>query len=175
MEVDHADGDARPEILVETDASGEKAIAAMKLDGSVLWEAMLDKDQIGPTCTGSWRWSFVGFSDIDPTPGMETVFAWYDPSGSDCGVTVTGTAAHEAPPQGGEGDAIAWLSFHPDPVRRGATLRFRLARPGRVSLAITDVRGRLVRSLGSGRLAEGWQELPWDGLDDEGRPIASGM
>jgi choice-of-anchor B domain-containing protein len=45
----------------------------------------------------------------------------------------------------------------------------------RIRLSVYDVQGRSVRRLADGSLAAGRHELPWDGRDDGGRPLASGI
>jgi flagellar hook assembly protein FlgD len=45
----------------------------------------------------------------------------------------------------------------------------------RVELAIFDVHGRLVRQMDSGSKTAGVHETRWDGRDNRGRPVASGV
>lgn len=63
----------------------------------------------------------------------------------------------------------------PNPFNAGTTIRFQLAQTEVVSLGIYDVQGQLVRLLWSGSLAAGESELSWDGRDDAGRQVASGI
>jgi flagellar hook assembly protein FlgD len=46
---------------------------------------------------------------------------------------------------------------------------------GAVSLRIYDVGGRLVRTLVEGTLPAGEKSVVWDGRDDTGRPVGSGV
>ncbi len=64
---------------------------------------------------------------------------------------------------------------YPNPFNGVTEVRFSLARPGRASLCVVDVRGRVVRWLGSGRWAAGPHALRWDGRDDRGEPLPSGV
>ena len=45
----------------------------------------------------------------------------------------------------------------------------------RVTLDVFDQRGRRVRSLFGDAAAVGWQEAVWDGRNEAGRPMASGV
>lgn len=63
----------------------------------------------------------------------------------------------------------------PNPFNPRTMLRFELARPGEVQLRILDARGRVVEVLRPGRLEEGAHELPWNGTDLRGMPVASGV
>lgn len=67
------------------------------------------------------------------------------------------------------------LSAQPNPFNPKTTLRFALAAPATVELAICDVSGRRLRTLLSGRLLAGEQRLDWDGRDEAGRELPSGV
>lgn len=47
--------------------------------------------------------------------------------------------------------------------------------PGTAEVALFDLQGRLVRTLASGPYAAGVQTVEWDGRDDGGRPVGSGV
>lgn len=62
------------------------------------------------------------------------------------------------------------------PFGSGRSLRFALPRSGPVGLKVYNVAGQCVRTLAAGLpLAEGPQELIWDGRDDGGRWSTSGV
>jgi hypothetical protein len=64
----------------------------------------------------------------------------------------------------------------PNPFNPRTELRFELARPGSVRLAVYDTRGRLVRMLVRERaLDTGLHAVVWDGIDRNHRPTASGV
>ena len=42
-------------------------------------------------------------------------------------------------------------------------------------MAIYDVRGQRIRTLHDGTLVAGFHEMPWNGRDDTGRDVASGV
>jgi hypothetical protein len=63
----------------------------------------------------------------------------------------------------------------PNPFNPTTTLRIDLARASFAVWRIYDVRGRLVRELHRGDLAAGPHSRVWDGTDDRGRPVASGV
>lgn len=64
---------------------------------------------------------------------------------------------------------------HPNPASGQAVIEFGLHRPESVTLQIFDIRGRLIRTLQSGPKPAGYAQERWDGLDDGGRPVASGI
>lgn len=63
----------------------------------------------------------------------------------------------------------------PNPFTIGTTLDFRLERSMSVSLDIFDSSGRRVANLLSGERASGDQSVGWDGRDDQGHALPSGI
>jgi hypothetical protein len=63
----------------------------------------------------------------------------------------------------------------PNPFRGATAIRFALPTPGDHSLVIFDVAGRRVRSLSSGAAEAGPHVVRWEGRDDEGRFVPSGV
>lgn len=67
------------------------------------------------------------------------------------------------------------LSCYPNPCNPSATIRFALPAAGRARLAIYDARGRLVRTLVDEALAEGAHAVVWNGTDESGGRVGSGV
>ena len=63
----------------------------------------------------------------------------------------------------------------PNPFNPTTAIRFTIANAARVDLVVYDVRGARVRTLVSGEKPAGQQTVYWDGRDDAGRPVASGV
>lgn len=70
---------------------------------------------------------------------------------------------------------ISLLPNYPNPFNPSTTLRFELQRRSQVILQITDVAGRHVRTLVNEARSAGLHEVKWDGRDDAGNPVASGV
>lgn len=66
-------------------------------------------------------------------------------------------------------------SVYPNPFNPSTTVAFELTAPGRVSVKVFDVSGRLVKTLADNSFADGAHELHWDGFDDRGARVASGI
>lgn len=64
---------------------------------------------------------------------------------------------------------------YPNPFNPETSVPFSLPQSGRTRLAVYDVAGRLVRILVDGVLPAGGHHARWDGLDDTGRAVASGV
>lgn len=76
---------------------------------------------------------------------------------------------------GGTPAALATLAAYPNPFNPMTNIRCDLARPGRVRADVFDARGRLLRRLLDETRAAGVIEVAWDGRDDGGRVLASGL
>jgi hypothetical protein len=63
----------------------------------------------------------------------------------------------------------------PNPVNGSSTIRFELEQPSRARLRIFDAAGRLVRELADEMVTAGSHTRVWDGRDDQGRDVASGI
>lgn len=63
----------------------------------------------------------------------------------------------------------------PNPFNPVTEIRFNLAMPGRARLEVLDAQGRRLRTLAAGEFGAGQQVFQWDGRDEAGRPVASGM
>jgi len=63
----------------------------------------------------------------------------------------------------------------PNPFNPRTTVAFEIEGDGPAHLSVFDLRGALVRRLHRGELPAGRHEIVWDGLDDRGRSVASGV
>jgi hypothetical protein len=67
-------------------------------------------------------------------------------------------------------------SVTPNPMNPGGLLTFRTTRAGPIRVRLFDLNGRSVRMLlNRPSVSPGYQEVRLDGLDDRGRPLASGI
>ncbi|HPN40962.1 MAG TPA: S8 family serine peptidase [Candidatus Cloacimonadota bacterium] len=71
--------------------------------------------------------------------------------------------------------ADALIGNYPNPFNPSTTISFSLAQSGPVSLEIFNQKGQKVRDLSSGNLPAGEHQLVWNGKDDSGRPVSSGV
>jgi len=63
----------------------------------------------------------------------------------------------------------------PNPFRGHTTLRFALPKATKVTLEIYDHTGRRVRTLVNTELSAGYHTATWNGTDDHGRKLSSGL
>jgi FlgD Ig-like domain len=116
----------------------------------------------------------TGFGDVGPAGGWYKLSA-IDAHGNESLFAVLGPGGTLAVPV----DAALQLSLappSPNPSRgEGTTLAFSLPVDARVTLAIFDEQGRRVRALVDGPSPAGRHQPHWDGTDDSGRLLPSGI
>jgi glucose/arabinose dehydrogenase len=126
----------------------------------------------GQPSAGAWAAGLGRISDIQVGPDGAIYYALFgNPSRIRRIISTTTTAIDERqhPPARRQE-----LAFSPNPVRMGrsATLRYTVARPGRVSIDLYTVAGAHVLELFSGQQSAGPHTRVWDGLLADGSPAA---
>jgi len=71
--------------------------------------------------------------------------------------------------------SIAMDAARPNPFSASTRLGFTLEYAAEASLEVYDIAGRRVRTLARGQRAAGHHDAAWDGKDDAGREVASGV
>ena len=115
----------------------------------------------------------LGFVYSDPE-------AFYRPGGTnarisllrDVGIRLEFIAPVSAVPDAGTVAAFGTRHW-PNPFNPRVTIECAIARPGRLTVKVFDVRGRLVRTVLDEHVDQG-ATLSWDGRDDQGAQAASG-
>jgi hypothetical protein len=67
------------------------------------------------------------------------------------------------------------LSNYPNPFNPNTTISFNVPKAGTGSVKIYNVKGQLVRNLASGNLTVGLHKIVWDGSNDNGQSVGSGV
>ncbi len=149
--------------LLSWDAVGDPDLAAYAVfraaaDGSLTLAALVDAPAT------SW-------SDPAPHGGAYHVAA-VDADGyqGSYGEPAGGTTAVGVPAR-----TLAITAVVPNPFNPRTTIRFAVPNGGSVELAIYDLQGRRVRTLLARPLAAGSHEVVWDGRDQAGGAVASGV
>jgi|GEM_PF-2772485 len=71
--------------------------------------------------------------------------------------------------------ALRLYPVFPNPMTEAATCILDLPERGRAVLEVVDLRGRRVRTLLNRPMTAGTEEICWDGTDDSGAPVPSGL
>jgi len=88
----------------------------------------------------------------------------------ECGSDVKDETSGRAKPS-----EFALSQNYPNPFNQTTKIEFTLAKSGFVSLSIYDLLGRKVRTLASEHLPSGYKSVLWDGRNDSGEDVASGI
>ncbi len=72
-------------------------------------------------------------------------------------------------------EAFALLQNYPNPFNPSTTISFALPEAGVVQLTIYNLHGQEVRTLASGNYASGKYAITWDGKDESGQIVPSGV
>jgi hypothetical protein len=108
----------------------------------------------------------------------EIVYAAQDPSGNVAYATVWVKVPHDMSAglnDGVELSSPALTSVYPNPFNPQTTVEYSMSARGRVRIAIYDARGSLVRSLVDQAMPAGKHSMTWDGVDETGHTVSSGI
>jgi hypothetical protein len=64
---------------------------------------------------------------------------------------------------------------YPNPFNPETSIKFSLSSPDQVSLRVYNLKGQLVRTLAEGEIDSGEHTVVWDGKDENGAAVASGL
>ena len=169
-----------PVTIAPTGASSGSALA-VQIDGSLfaktpVVELVDGAITITPT---SVYWAgkdrIMANFNLAGVPGGSYDVVVYNPGGASAALadafTITGgpTAAGDSPRQ------FALLPNYPNPFNPATTIRYQIASQEHVQLRVYDVNGALVRTLVNESRAAGAYSLEWNGTDDKGSPVSSGV
>ena len=71
--------------------------------------------------------------------------------------------------------AVPTIDAYPNPFNPMTRVRFEMPRSGHATVRVHDLTGRVVRTLVDGSRAAGSHEVIWQGRNDAGLPLASGL
>jgi hypothetical protein len=114
----------------------------------------------------------IAYLDIDPSDGVSDVIVQAGMHVFCIGGGTSPISAPHTPANSDEGELT--LSSRPNPSSGLAEIVFSVPESGMVSVRVFDVSGRLVRELLNAEVPTGQHSLDWDGLNEDGRPVAAG-
>lgn len=187
-------------ILVSTDAevAVSRTIMAFSPEGQGLavfnGVALVDHCDIFGNAGGDWVDAIADLSGLDCNLAADPLFcaagagdftlrndspclAETNPGCGSIGALPLGCTSTSAIEEGpGAAPRTAYLSpGYPNPFNPVTNIEYYLADPGPVSLRIYDTAGHCIRTLATGEASPGSHRLSWRGVDDHGRPLATGV
>jgi len=67
------------------------------------------------------------------------------------------------------------LNNYPNPFNPTTTINFNLVEAANVKIEIYNIHGQIIDTVANGNYGAGSNNVDWDGIDGEGRPVASGL
>ncbi len=64
---------------------------------------------------------------------------------------------------------------YPNPFNPSTTIKYGIPESANVSIVVYDIRGTIVTTINSGKKQAGWYEHTWNGRDDSGQPVSTGL
>ena len=64
---------------------------------------------------------------------------------------------------------------YPNPFNPSTTINFSLQQSGKIELVVYNLKGQKVKTLAKNSFAKGEHQVIWNGIDDEGNAVSSGM
>jgi len=192
-------GDFGPEQVITTDADGALSVFAADLDGDGnmdVLSASTDDDKIAwyendgsgtfgpqqvlntPDEAENPFFSYTVFAaDLDGDGDMDVLsasalddeIAWYENSLIDDPTSISRQEAGDVP------NGYALFNNYPNPFNPETSINFTVPKISRVTLAIYDILGRKIRTLVSAIKAAGSYNVTWNGKNNQGQPLASGL
>ena len=71
--------------------------------------------------------------------------------------------------------AFPTIANYPNPFNPSTMISFKLPEAGFAELAVYNLTGQKIRTLIAGEISSGVHEVVWDGCDDSGNPVSSGI
>lgn len=138
--------------------------------GDTLIISVQDSMVVASTEPQFLHWTIDG---VDQTAGLTTVsFVADETPAEHTAVAVFEAASDVKPPVPG---ALVLKQNVPNPFNPTTTIEYDLPVESDVELVIFDVSGRVVRTLESGRQQAGYRSARWDGRNDAGQAVGSGV
>jgi hypothetical protein len=155
-------------------------IVQVQIDGS-LFAKTGDADLVdGATTINATSVEWVGKDrilatfDLTGAPGGQYDVVCFNPGGASAALTdafeVAGPTAAGATPRSNQ-----LMANYPNPFNPSTTIRYELAARTKVELKVYDVSGAVVRTLVNEVKSAGAYSLAWNGRDDHGQPVSSGV
>jgi hypothetical protein len=176
-----ADGSGGAIVTWTDSRDGPSDIYAQRVDaaGNLLWDAVgvpisrASSNQIEPILVNdAGSGAFIAWAD--GRVGTNDIYAAHAASSG------VATAAPAAPAsQGNSGspaEGVRLIRSSANPAGGKVEFTLELAREASVTIDVLDSRGRRLRTLpGAGAMGSGRYTVSWDGKDDAGEPVASGV
>lgn len=135
-------------------------MAPMEWDSKEDWELVSREDFTYDAAGNMTEWliSDVFFTEIEPS--SRTLYTYSEVTSNPDGATPLRPTS---------------LSVFPNPFNPNTTIAFDLPKAEKVEIAVFNLKGQKVRTLLNDNKSAGKHQVNWDGKDDSGHPLSSGI
>ena len=116
-----------------------------------------------PGPNGTYQWFVTVSDDVGAITSSDTFTITFD-------LTIVAVEENDGLPT-----RFAVHQNYPNPFNPATVLRYDMPQAGHVTINIYNILGKNVRTLLDENVAAGYQKAVWNGLDNEGRPVSSGI
>jgi len=121
---------------------------------------------------GSAPYSVCAGDFDNDTDNDLAIAAWYADS---LGILKNTTVTKGKGPGNGPPEGMPPLSNYPNPFNPSTIIEFALASREHVSLVVYNINGQKIRQLADREFEAGTHAISWDGRDESGEPVATGV
>ena len=157
----------------------DKASVSVSIDGDE-WTTIWSNPS-GPTTDSVWVYEEIDISDLadrQPTVFVRWTLGPTNMGWTYCGWNIDDVQISGIPDQGDGGvvpPSLQLMHPRPNPFMSDVTLTYTLPVAGDVQVQVYDIRGRRIAGLQDGYGIQGEHSLTWDGCDDGGSRLPSGV
>ncbi len=164
-------------VWMRGDQNGDEADITVDFRDQEMWTSPLQTETERKSLSTDWQSYSMNVTAPSglPLPVFQTRVTFKASPGSAVDIDgvvlspATGVGAADLPP------APYHFSTNPNPFNPSARIEFRIPGAADVFLWVHDISGRRVATLAEGHHQGGAFETTWDGLDDSGREVGSGV
>jgi len=166
--------EAEPQDVLTTERSSGMSLSWSAGEGKLVVLLYSPGGQIIPSGRGSvFQIRFVEKME-SPSFTIEEILL-SDPDANPVPVSVKGITLVEAQEVGAKPESYVLFQNYPNPTNAGTTIMYGLPKESTVRLAVYNTAGQLVRVLVDRTERPGYRNVYWDGRDEAGKEVASGM
>jgi len=156
-----------------TDVNGDP-IADALITGAGLDSVYTDAEGYYELRNPAWYeepiYAYAEGFDFSDTPGWGTAYLHMSTQQRNFVGTLVVSVASLAVPE-----VFSMDQNYPNPFNPSTTIRYGLPETAQVTLVVYDIQGHVVTELVQGSQAAGWYDLKWNGLNQDGQLVGTGV
>ncbi|MGH1366698.1 MAG: cellulase family glycosylhydrolase [Calditrichia bacterium] len=142
----------------------------------ILVDGQFQPQELSIPATGGWQnWQTFEMNNLELQAGTREITLFVTSGGFNFNQMSFLLVATGIDDEGNIVDDFQLDQNYPNPFNPTTTISYTLPKAADVQLKIVDTQGRVIRELVSEKKTSGKQNVEWNGRDDNGRPVSSGV